>query len=345
LNRIGKALLATFAAALVGTAFSATAGEYGLVGSYPVAGDGGWDYLSYDATSDRLFVTRGDRVQVVNPANGHVAFEITDTPGVHGVALAPDLGKGYTSNGGDDSVTVFDMKSFATVAKIKTVGGERPDAIVYSESTKNVVTLNGKSHNASVIDAGTDRLVATIPLPGRPESAVTDSKGRLFVNIEDKNELAMIDLRTHQVGAVWPLAACDEPAGLALDADSGRLFVGCHNNTMLVVNSDSGHVVATLPIGQGVDANAFDAARKLVFSSQGDGTLTIIKEESPGKFRVQQTAHTRPGARTMALNAKDHLVYLVSADYVEAPPQTQGKRTRRTVKPGTFTLLVFGERH
>jgi YVTN family beta-propeller protein len=337
-------IVALIASAGVAISGGATAAEYALKEKFKIGGEGGWDYLTYDTPSNRLFVTRGTRVQIVDPDKGTVLAEILDTPGVHGVALANDLGKGYTSNGRDNSVTVFDLTTLKTITKIKTTSGENPDFIAYDAVSKRILAFNGRSHNASVIDAATDKLVATIPLTGKPEAAVADGKGMMFVNIEDKNEITVIDTRKGAVATNWPLAGCNGPAGLAIDTQTRRLFVGCHNKRMVIVNADSGKVVTTLPIGDGVDANAFDTETKEAFSSQGDGTLTIVKEETADKFSVQQNATTQRGARTMALNPKNHDIYLVSAEYDEAPAVVGQQRLRRTMKPDTFTLLVMGEK-
>ena len=334
--------LAAASAVTAGFCQAALASDYHLIEKFKIGGDGGWDYLTYDAPSDRLFITRGDRVQVVNPTSGNLLAEIMDTPGVHGVALANELGKGYTSNGRDNSITVFDLKTLKTLNKVKTVGGENPDFIVYDGVSRRVLALNGKSHNASVIDAANDQLLTTIALTGKPEAAVADGNGRVFVNIEDRDELATIDMRKGVVTGTWSLPGCHEPAGLAIDTGHHRLFVGCHNRALLVVDSGQGRVVATLPIGEGVDANAFDAASGLAFSSQGDGTLSIVKEESADTFSVQQTATTQHGARTMALNPNNHRVYLVSADFEETPATTGHQRPRRVMKPNSFALLVMG---
>ena len=329
---------------LLGTAGNAAAAEYTLKQKFNIGGEGGWDYLTYDASSNRLFIARGTRVQVVDPDKGVVLAEIADTPGVHGVALASDLGKGYTSNGRDNSVSVFDLKTLKTLTKVMTTGGENPDFIAYDQVSKRVLAFNGRSHNASVVDAVSDKLVATIPLSGKPEAAVADGKGMMFVDIEDKNEIAAIDTKKGAVVATWPLPGCEEPAGLAIDEKTRRLFVGCHNKLMVVLNADSGKVVTTLPIGEGVDATVFDVGTTQIFSSQSDGTLTIVKEETADKFSVQQNANTQRGARTMALNPKTHDVYLVSAEFDEAPPAAGQTRPRRTMKPGSFTLLVMGEK-
>jgi DNA-binding beta-propeller fold protein YncE len=323
---------------------AASAGDLEVLHRFNLGGDGGWDYLSYDAPSHRLFISRGQHVMVVDPRSGSVVGDIPDTPGVHGIALAPELDKGFTSNGRDNSVSVFTASSLKTTAKIATPKGENPDFIAYDEGTKQVLAFNGRSHNASVIDAVGDKLVATIPLAGKPEAAVSDGRGLMFVDIEDKNALQSIDLKTGAVVATWPLAGCDEPAGLAIDRAARRLFVGCHNKVLLVVNADTGKTVAQLPIGEGVDANGFDAQRKLVYSSQGDGTLSVIRAAAADNYKIAQTVATARGARTMAVNAAEHQVYLVTAEFDEQPPAVGQTRPRRTMKPGTFTLLVVGEK-
>ncbi len=323
---------------------AAAAGDFEVLQRFTVGGEGGWDYLSYDSPSHRLFIARGQHVQVVDPRSGKVVGDIADTPGVHGIALAPELDKGFTSNGRDNSVSVFTTSSLKTTGKIATPLGQNPDFIAYDESTKQVLAFNGRSYNASVIDAVGEKLVATIALAGKPEAAVPDGRGMVFVDIEDKNALQVLNLKTGTVVATWPLEGCDEPAGLAMDRATRRLFVGCHNKTLLVVNADTGKTVAQLPIGEGVDANGFDAQRQLVFSSQGDGTLSVIHAAGADSFKVQQTVATARGARTMAINAADHQVYLVTAEFDEQPPVQGQTRPRRTMKPGSFTLLVVGEK-
>ncbi len=336
--------IAVSALSLTLAATQVFAGDYAISKKIALGGEGGWDYLSYDAPSNRLFITRGTRVQVVDPDKGAVVGEIADTPGVHGVAVAGGQGKGYTSNGRDNSVSVFDLKSLKTLAKIPTSGGENPDYIAYDHVSKRVLAFNGRSHNASVIDTTTDKLVATITLSGKPEAAVADGKGMMFVDIEDKNEIMAIDTRKAAVVATWALPGCNEPAGLAMDEKTRRLFVGCHNKQLLVLNADNGKVVATLPIGEGVDANAFDAEKNLIFSSQSDGTLSIIKQESADKYSVQQTVATQKFARTMALNPTSHEVYLVTAEFDQLPPAEGQSRPQRKMRPDTFTLLVVGEK-
>jgi len=317
--------------------------QYQVKQKYVLGGDGGWDYLTFDAAGKRLFISRGTHVMVVDPYKGSVVGDIPDTAGVHGIAIAQDLGKGFTSNGRENSVTVFDLKTLKQTAKIK-IDGENPDAILYDPSSKRVFTFNGRSKNATVIDATNDKVVGNIPLDGKPEFGVADGKGGVFVNIEDKSEVTSIDAKKAVVIKSWPLAPCEEPSGLAMDLKSRRLFAGCHNKMMAVIDADSGKVIATPAIGEGVDANAFDADKQLAFSSNGDGTLTVVHEDTPGKFSVVENAETQRTARTMALDTTNHDVYLVAAEIEMAPPAKEGERPRRTMKPGTFTLLVVGKK-
>jgi YVTN family beta-propeller protein len=326
-----------------GLAVAFAPSKYEVKQKYVLGGEGGWDYLTYDPAGKRLFISRGTHVMVVDPAKGSVIGDIPDTTGVHGIALAPELGKGFTSNGRDNTVTVFDLKTLKETAKIK-IEGENPDAILYDPASQRIFTFNGRSKNATVIDAAKGTVVATIPLDGKPEFGASDGKGKVFVNIEDKSELTVIDAKKAAVLNTWPLAPCEEPSGLAMDQKHRRLFAGCHNKMMAVVDADSGKVIATPAIGQGVDANAFDADQQLAFSSNGDGTLTVVHEDSPDKFTVVENAETQRSARTMALDTTNHDVYLVAADFDEAPPAKEGERPRRTMKPGSFTLLVVGKK-
>jgi DNA-binding beta-propeller fold protein YncE len=340
-----KPLILAIAAAFVFTT-SLTAfapAQYQVKQKFSVGGDGGWDYLTFDPAGKRLFVSRGTHVMVIDPYKGSTIGDIPDTQGVHGIALAQDLGKGFTSNGRENSVTVFDLKTLKETARIK-IEGKNPDAILYDAATQRVFTFNGSSSDATVIDAAKGTVVATIPLDGKPEFGASDGKGVVFVNIEDKNELTSIDAKKAAVIKSWPLAPCDEPSGLAMDQKHRRLFAGCHNKMMAVVDADSGKVIATPTIGQGVDANAFDADKQLAFSSNGDGTLTVVHEDSPDKYSVLENAETQRSARTMALDTNSHDIYLVAAEFDEAPPAKQGERSRRTMKPGTFTLLVVGKK-
>src|ERR1051326_2812956 len=318
--------------------------QYQVKQKYVLGGEGGWDYLTFDPAGKRLFISRGTHVMVVDPYKGSVVGDIPDTTGVHGIALAQDLGKGFTSNGRDNSVTVFDLKTLKETAKIK-IEGENPDAILYDPSSRRVFTFNGRSKNATVIDADKGTVVTNIPLDGKPEFAAADGKGTVFVNIEDKSELTQIDSKNAKVVKSWPLTGCEEPSGLAIDQKTHRLFSGCGNKVMAVSNAEAGKVITTVPIGEGVDANAFDPQTELAFSSNGrDGTLTVVHEDSPEKFSVVENAPTQKFARTMALDTTNHDVYLVTAEIEEQPPAKEGERPRRTMKPGTFTLLVMGKK-
>jgi len=317
--------------------------HYEVKQKFTLGGDGGWDYLTFDPAGKRLFISRGTRVMVVDPYKGSVIAEIPNTPGIHGIALAQDLNKGFTSNGRENSVTVFDLKTLKETDRIK-IEGENPDAILYDASSKRVFTFNGRSKNATVIDATNNKVVATIPLDGKPEFGVADGKGMVFVNIEDKSELTSIDARKAAVANTWPLTGCEEPSGLAIDQKSRRLFPVCGNKVMAIVNADNGKVITTMPIGQGVDAAGFDPETKLAFASNGEGNLTVIHEDSPDKYSAVENAPTQRSARTMALDTTDHDVYTVAAEFDEAPPAEGQQRPRRTMKPGTFTLLVVGKK-
>lgn len=328
----------------LGAAGSPAAGAgYHLLKRIAAGGDGGWDYLTLDGAARRLYVTRSTRVAVFDADSGAAVGEVPSTAGVHGVALAPELGRGFTSNGGSSTVTVFDLKSLKTLAEIKTTG-ENPDAILYDPASRRVFTFNGRGGNATAIDAATGTVAGTIALDGRPEFAASDGKGRVFVNVEDKSVVAVIDARRLAVEKRWPLAPCEEPSGMAIDRKYERLFVGCHNEMMAVVDAGSGRIVTTVPIGRGVDANAFDSAAGLAFASCGDGTLTVAREESPDRLTVVQRAETQRGARTMALDEKTHNVFLATAQFGPPPsPTPEHPHPRSAIVPGSFVLLVFGE--
>jgi DNA-binding beta-propeller fold protein YncE len=278
---------------------------------------------------------------VLDVDHGKVVGEIPDTLGVHGIALAPELGRGFTSNGRSASVTIFDFKTLSVIGSVKT--GEGPDAIVYDPKTRRVLTMNGRSQSATIIDAASGEVTATLALGGKPEFAVADGKGRIFVNLEDQSAELEIDPLRPGIVHRWPLAPCTEPSGLAIDREHRRLFAGCHNRMMAVIDADSGKVIATPAIGVGVDANAFDPEAQLAFSSNGEGTLTIVREDSPGDFRVIENVETKRGARTMALDEKTHNVYLVTAEFGPTPaPTNENPRPRPPVLADSFVVLVYG---
>jgi len=307
-----------------------------------VGGDGGWDYLAFDSAARRLYITRSTRVIVLDPDSGKVVGEIPNLSGVHGVALAPDLGRGFISNGRSDTVTVFDPKSLKVLSELKSTG-QNPDAILYDPASHRVFAFNGRSASATVFEAASGTVAATIPLGGRPEFAASDRRGNVFVNIEDKNELVAIDAAKLTVAKRWPLPGCDEPSGLAIDAAHQRLIVGCGNETALIVDSASGRVVAKLPIGKGVDATGFDPGVGLGYASCGDGTLTVMREETPDRWTVAAKAATRQGARTMAADEKTHEVYLATAEFGPRPaPTATEPHPRPPMVPGSFVVLVVG---
>jgi DNA-binding beta-propeller fold protein YncE len=337
-----KLLIPVLAASclLGGTLHAEAPAGYRLKTQFTVGGDGGWDYLVFDSEGKRLFLSRATKVVVLNAADGTAAGEIPGTNGVHGIALAPYLGKGFTSNGRDNSVTVFDLKTLKVLSTIK-IKGENPDCILYDPATQRVLTFNGKSKDATVIDAKDGKIVGTIALGGKPEFAVADGKGGVFVAIEDTNELASIDAGKAALAAKWPLTGCDEPSGVTMDPAGRRVFAACHNKVLAAVDADSGKVVATPAIGSGVDAAWFDPGTKEVLTSNGDGTMTVIHEDSPDSYSVVENAQTQKGARTMALDADAHVAYLVTADMKEEPAAKDGARPKRTVLPGTFRVLVM----
>jgi YVTN family beta-propeller protein len=310
-------------------------------GSITIGGEGGWDYLTADAAAHRLYVSHATRVLVVDTARNAVVGEIPDTPGVHGIALAPELGRGFTSNGRAATVTVFDLKTLKVIATVK-VTGENPDAIAYEPVSRRVFTFNGRSDSATAIDAATARVVGTLPLEGKPEFAVADGAGRMYVNIEDKSAIVAFDARTLKIEGRWPLAPCEEPTGLAMDRAHRRLFAGCHNELMAVVDADGGRVITTLPIGRGVDGAAFDPGTGLAFSSNGEGTLTVVREDAPEKFTLLGNVPTKRGARTLALDDATHRIYLSTAQFGPPPsPTAENPRARPPILPGTFEVLVL----
>lgn len=314
-----------------------------IIKTYKVGGDGGWDYLRLDPESHRLFISRSTHVVVIDTESGKSVGDIPDTPGVHGIALAPELGRGFTSNGREGTVSIFDLNTLKPISKVQAVG-ENPDAIIFDPATQRVFTFNGRSHDSTAIDAATGNIVGKIALGGKPEFAVSTGEGEVFVNIEDKNELLALDPKDLKVKSRWPLAPCESPSGLALDKKNRRLFAGCDNKMMAVVNADTGKVITTVPIGDGVDADAFDPDNQFAFASCGEGVLTVVKEESPDKFSVAQNVKTERGARTMALDPKAHYVYLVTAKFGPPPAgTTEQPHPRPSILPDTFEVLVVGK--
>jgi YVTN family beta-propeller protein len=313
---------------------------YHLANKYKLGGEGGWDYLAGDFTSRRLFISRGTRVLVVDINNGSVIGEIPGLHRSHGIALAPEFNKGFASDGVPGTVVVFDYKTLKVLDTVTT--DKDCDGIIYDPGSKRVFTFNGDANTSSVIDAATGKMLGNIPLGGGPEFAAADGKGYVFANLEDKSSMVKINSQTMKVEQTWPLAPCQSPSGLAIDAANERLVVGCHNKLMAFVDGDSGKVVGTVPIGQGVDANRFDPGTALALASCGDGTITAAHEDSPDKFSPAGVITTQRGARTMEVDPATHTIYTVTAEFGPAPaPTTENPRPRPTILPDTFTLLVF----
>jgi YVTN family beta-propeller protein len=310
---------------------------YHFLKEIPVAGDGGWDYLSVDSAAQRLYVSHATKVVVIDLANDAVVGEITNTPGVHGLAPAPALGRGMATCGRENKAAIVDLKTLATISKVDT--GANPDGMLYEPGQQEFYTFNGRGQSATVIDAKTAKVVATIPLGGKPEFAQADPKnGLVFDNLEDKDEVVVIDAKTHTVKNHWPIAPNEEGSGLALDAANHRLFIGCGGSkTMAMMDSTSGKILESVPIGDGVDANAFDPGTQFAFASCGDGTTTIAKADGD-KLTVVQTLKTERSARTMTIDPATHKIYLASAKF-DAP--AEGQR-RGKMQPGTFKILVYG---
>ena len=318
----------------VAFAFAAATG-YHILGEIQVGGEGGWDYLTADAAARRLYVSHGTHVVVVDLDANKVVGDIPDTPGVHGIAIAPELNRGFISNGRGGNVTIFDLKTLKATGSAPT--GENPDSIRYDSVSGRVFAFNGRSKSATAIDAKSGNVAATIPLPGKPEFSVADGKGHVFVNIEDTNEIVDIDAAKGTVAKKYSLSPCDGPSGLAIDAKSRRLFSACSNRMMVVSDPDAGKVVATPAIGAGSDGAAFDPGTGYAFSSNGDGTLTII-QQTGGKWDVLENIATERGARTMTVDEKTHKVYLPTA---KTAPSASGGRA--TFLPNTFKVLIVGK--
>jgi DNA-binding beta-propeller fold protein YncE len=315
---------------------------YKLLKEIPVGGEGGWDYLAVDQFARRVYVTHATKIVVIDIDKNEVIGEVADTLGVHGFAIAPKLERGFSSNGQENKASIVDLKTLKTLSKVDTEAN--PDAILYNEAQEEVYTFNGRGNSATVFEAKTGKVVATIPLAGKPEFATVDLKaGRVYCNLEDKNEVAVIDAKTHKVVERWPIAPGEGASGMAIDGQHHRLFLGCGNKLMVMMDSTNGKVLASVPIGQGVDATKFDRGTQLAFSSCGDGTVTIAHEDSPDKLTVVQTLKTEPRARTMAADPRTHRLYLASAKFEAASEQpSTGKRQRPKVIPGSFKVLVYG---
>jgi DNA-binding beta-propeller fold protein YncE len=342
-NIMKRICLATAVALLISTCAAAAPGfGYKVTKKFPLGGEGGWDYFIYDTEGKRLFISRGTHVVVVDAATGKVTADIPDTPGVHGIALAYELGRGFISNGREGTVSIFDLKTLKVSGKVK--AGDNPDCILYDPASKRVFAFNGRSKDATVINSADGTVVATLPIGGKPEFAAADGKGMVYVNNEDTAEILAIDAKKAEVTAHWKMDGCEGPSGLAMDTKNRRLFAGCDNKVMAVVNADTGKVVATPAIGEGVDACEFDPGTGYAFSSNREGTLTVIHEDSPDKYTVVENVPTQYGARTMALDPTTHTAYVVTSDFGPAPePTKENPHPRRPSLPNSFVLLVVAK--
>jgi DNA-binding beta-propeller fold protein YncE len=318
-----KKLLLISAVAFVAMGVSHAAGGYHLVEKIHVGGQGGWDYLTVDETGRRVFVSHETQVEVIDLESKKVTGTIPNTPGVHGIALAPEEGRGFVSSGRASSVTIFDLKTLALISQVPT--GKKPDAIVYDPSTHRVFAMNGGGDSSTAIDAASGKVAGMIELGGGPEFAVADGAGSVFVNLEDKNEVLRIDARELSVKNRWRLAPCEAPSSMAIDRKNHRLFIGCRSHVMAVVNTENGKVIATLPIGDHVDASAFDPETGLIFNSTGAGTVDVFHEDSPDTYTATERILTHAGSKTMALDVKTHQIFVPSNE------------------SGSFDVLVFGK--
>lgn len=314
--------------------------SYHVTHTYTLGGDGGWDYLSLDTVGHRLFVARSDRIMVIDPASGKVLAEIPGLNRAHGVAFDYADGKGFATSGGDSSVVIFDLKTLQVTGR--TIAAPDADAVLFDPATKRIFTFNGDSRSSSVLDAASGKKIGTVDLGGGPEFGVSAGDGKLYVNLEDSSAVDEIDASTMKVVRRWSLAPCQSPSGLAIDREHHRLFSGCHNQVMAISDAQAGKVVATVPIGQGVDANRFDPGTQLAFASTGDGNITVVHEAGPDTYTVVANVPTKRGARTMEVDLSSHVVYTVTADFGPMPAPTADRpRPRPPILPGTFALLVL----
>jgi DNA-binding beta-propeller fold protein YncE len=298
-------------------------GGYSIVKKIAIPGQGSWDYLSVDEAARRLYVSHGTQVEVIDVDSGSIVGSIAKTPGVHGIAIAPELGRGFVSNGQSATVTIFDLKTLNAIGEVPT--GQKPDAIIFDPASSRVFAFNGGGNSATAIDAATGKVAGTVDLGGGPEFAAADGNGFVYNNLEDENLVLKIDSRKLTVEKRWPTAPCASPSSMAMDRANHRLFLGCRSKVMAVMNADTGQVITTLPIGDHVDATAFDPETKLIFNSNGEGTVTVIQQDSADKYSVVETVKTLPRAKTMALDPKTHKLFL------------------STTEAGQFEVLVVGK--
>ncbi len=312
---IARRLLRFSVVIVVGAALCLSASAqsgYKIIKKIPIPGQGGWDYLTVDEGNRRLYVSHGTQVEVLDVDSLEIVGKIPNTPGVHGIAIAPEPGRGFVSNGQASTVTIFDLKSLKTLGEVPT--GKKPDGIIYDPATARVFAFNGASNSATVIEAADGKVAGTVDLGGGPEFAAADGAGYVFNNLEDESQVLKIDSRKLKVDQRWPAAPCESPSSMAIDRANHRLFVGCRSHVMAVVDTESGKVITTLPIGDHVDASAYDPETKLVFDSCGDGTLAVFHQDSADKYSLVETVKTAPRAKTMALDSKTHRVFLSTAE-------------------------------
>ena len=334
-----RTILALLLLALLVFAAALAQSSYHQIKKITIGGDGGWDYLTVD--NGRVYVSHANEVDVVDPAKSEVVGKITDLHGVHGIAIAAEYNRGYISNGQSNNLTVFDIKSLSKIGD-EIPAGTNPDGIIYDHGSKRVFAFNGRSSNATAVDAKDGKVAGTVTLEGKPEFAAADGKGHVFVNIEDKSSVFDIDSKKLAVDHKWSIAPCEEPSGMSMDPKTHRIFSGCHNKMMAVTDATTGKVVATPEICSGIDATWFDPGTGYIFNSCGDGTLTIIHEDSPDKYSLVENVKTQTGARTMALDPKTHNVYLSIAEFETAAAGADKQKSgRRRIVPGTFGLLEF----
>jgi YVTN family beta-propeller protein len=330
-------VLAVLLLLLSGISFSQT--NYNISNKYSLEGNGGWDCVRFDDASGKLFISHGTMVQVLDVKLGTVVGTVSDLKGVHDIAVATEFNKGFISNGRDTSVTVFNLTDFTTLDKV-TVTGVNPDIMLYDSYSKKVFVFNGRTANTTVIDAATNKVTETIPLDGKPEFAVSDGKGKVYVNIEDLSMIKVINTATMKVEKSWSISPGEEPSGLAFDAVNNRLFSVCGNKLLVVSDAENGKVITTLPIGEGSDGTAFDTDLKRIYSSNGEGTLTVVQQVNKDSYKVLETVPTQKSARTIAVDSKMHKIFLPCAEFGEVPEKTpENQHPRAPIKPGTFTIM------
>ncbi len=312
--------------------------DFHIISTFHIQSPGGWDYIAAGPGNGRLYVSHGTQVNILDIKTGDSIGVIENTTGVHGIAFDKEHNKGFTSNGRLNTVTVFDLKTNAVLGQVP--AGQNPDAIMYDAYSKKIITCNGRSKNLSIIDPIENKLLDSIDVGGKPETAVSNGTGTIYVNIEDKNEIVVVNLQTHKVDAHWPLAPAQEPTGLCFDKTTNRLFAGCGNKLLAILNASDGKVIQTFPIGDGCDGVAFDLGTKNIFTSNGDGTISVIHEKSADNFEAVATVPTKRGARTITVDPQTHLLYLPTAEF---EPMNPNQKTRPKMIPGTFQVLVVGQ--